>query len=91
MDDNVGSCECCVGRVGMVGGCVCRVDWCTGVWWVCAQACPQHHGVADVTDVREVFSENIVRWRVMSALGTLTDAGSEFFDVIEDLTALGHL
>jgi hypothetical protein len=32
-------------------------------------------------------------WRAVgeSALGALTDASGEFFDVIEDLTPLGHL
>jgi hypothetical protein len=40
---------------------------------------------------REKFFEKVWRAVVKSALGALTDASGEFFDVIEDLTPFGHL
>ncbi len=47
--------------------------------------------VTGVTWEREVFLRTLSEEHAVLALGALTDASGEFFDVIKDLTALGHL
>ena len=55
------------------------------------------HNAANIVRVwlelqtREKFFEKVGARRAESALGALTDASGEFFDLIEDLTPFGHL
>lgn len=57
--------------------------------------CPQRYPQAAVAtgdaSVPEVFCQNLAFGTRGSTLGALPDAGGEFFDLIEDLAAFGHL
>jgi hypothetical protein len=58
--------------------------------WSVHRGAHNGRGVAGVTRGREVF-EQVLDTSAASALGALTNASGELFDVIEDFSALGHL
>lgn len=82
---------CVLGRWGGGVGCERNRRDCMSLCAVCAQRHSQPISVTGVTWEREVFLRTLSEEHAVLALGALTDASGEFFDVIKDLTALGHL